>query len=59
MDHVSNGAVAGAANGATHHKSSNVGVFAQPGSALNLQVGQAGVVYRRIGTLECPLSATD
>eukprot|EP00966_Prymnesium_polylepis_P097901 2267141-Prymnesium_polylepis.1 len=59
MEHISNGAVAGAANGATRYRSSNVGVFAQPGSAFYLQVGQADAVYRRIGTLECPSSATD
>eukprot|EP00966_Prymnesium_polylepis_P158731 3669026-Prymnesium_polylepis.1 len=37
MEHVSNGAVAGAANGATHG-SSHVGVLTQPSSALDLQV---------------------
>eukprot|EP00966_Prymnesium_polylepis_P119234 2755446-Prymnesium_polylepis.1 len=59
MEHVSNGAVTRAANGATRYRSSSVGVFAQPGSAFDLQGGQAGVIDRRIGTLECPSSATD
>eukprot|EP00966_Prymnesium_polylepis_P184539 4277041-Prymnesium_polylepis.1 len=47
MEHVANGAVTGAANGATHRRSSDVGVCAQPGREFDPQSGQAGVIDRR------------